>query len=514
MYLIGYDVGSSSVKASLVDSISGKVISSDYFPKDEMKIKAPLSGWAEQDPLDWWEYLKLAHHSVIKKVNNLIGNLQVVGIGISFQMHGLVIVDRDKQVLRPSIIWCDSRAVSIGENAFLSLGREFCLSHLLNSPGNFTASKLSWVKNNEPEVFKRIYKFMLPGDYIAMKLTGEITTTIEGLSEAVLWDFKRNQLSEELLDHYGISKDLVPEIKPTFGLQGVVSEQAALELGIKAGVPITYRSGDQPNNAFSLNVMNKGEIASTAGTSGVVYGVLDHLSYDQKSRVNTFAHVNYSTGGGDNDKRLGLLLCINGTGILYSWLKKNLMPTMEDNGEDFRKEISYEEMNKLSSQSPVGSKGLLIIPFGNGAERILSPSDSNSCTIHGINFNIHNQSDILRAAQEGIAYSYEYGMEIMREMGMELKVIKASSGNMFKSKVFLETLSNVSGIKIELYNTDGSAGAARGAGLGCGVFKNVQDAFQSLEKIIEVEPNQVDAIKCRESYTEWKKLLLKMTSNK
>ncbi|KYQ99919.1 hypothetical protein DLAC_03886 [Tieghemostelium lacteum] len=510
MYLIGYDVGSSSVKASLIDSISGKEIVSDYFPKDEMKINAPHPLWAEQDPQQWWSNLKLAHHSVItkaKSITNSEGDLNIIGIGISFQMHGLVIVDKDKNVLRPSIIWCDSRAVGIGEKAFESLGRDYCLSHFLNSPGNFTASKLSWVKENEPEIFKRIYKFMLPGDYIAMKLTGEITTTIESLSEAVLWDFQSNTVSEKLLNYFGIPNDFIPDIKPVFGVQGTVSLEAALELsGIKEGVPVTYRSGDQPNNAFSLNVMKKGELASTAGTSGVVYGVLDHLAYDKQSRVNTFAHVNYNAQS--NDKRLGVLLCINGTGILYSWLKRNLMSVAGVDGES--KSMTYDEMNELSSQSPIGSKGLLIVPFGNGSERILSPLNYNSCTIHGINFNIHCQKDILRAAQEGIAYAYELGMEIMRDMGMDLKVIRACSSNMFKSKVFLQTLSNISGVKIEIYNTDGSTGAARGAGVGCGVYKNMNDAFQSLEKINEITPILNDTHKCKESYNEWKHLLNKI----
>ena len=355
MYLLGYDIGSSSVKVCLIEASSGKIIASDFSPKKEMKITADQPGWAEQNPLEWWTNLKLANESVLQKSG--VNAEDIKGIGITWQMHGLILVDKDQNLLRPSIIWCDSRAVPYGEKAFAAIGEEKCLSHLLNSPGNFTASKLAWVKENEPEIFEKIDKIMLPGDYIAMKLSGEIGITIEGLSEGIFWDFKNNCISEDVIDYYGIPKSFFPEIVPTFGIQAAVSASAAAELGLKEGTPISYRAGDQPNNALSLNVFNPGEIASTAGTSGVVYGVLDTLDYDKRSRVNTFAHVNYTP----EQIRLGVLLCINGTGILNSWLKNNFATSLS----------SYGDMNELASLSPIGSKGLSIIPFGNGAERVL-----------------------------------------------------------------------------------------------------------------------------------------------
>lgn len=492
MYLLGYDIGSSSVKACLVKADTGKIVASDFFPKEEMKITAVKSGWAEQDPADWWKNLKLAHQSVMQKAGAKGEDIQA--IGITWQMHGLVLVDKDKNVLRPSIIWCDSRAVPYGEKAFKSIGEEKCLSHLLNSPGNFTASKLAWVKENEPQVFEKIDKLMLPGDYIGMKLTGDIVVTIEGMSEGIFWDFKTNALSEDVLNYYGIPKSFFPEIKPIFGVQGNVSAEAARELGLKEGTPVSYRAGDQPNNALSLNVFEPGEIASTAGTSGVVYGVLDQLNYDKLSRVNTFAHVNYTT----DMIRLGVLLCINGTGILNSWLKRNL--ALEG--------LSYTDMNNLAAQSPVGAKGLSIIPFGNGAERVLENQDVN-CSVHGINFNIHDKRDVLRAAQEGIVFSYEYGMEIMREMGMDIHTIKAGYANMFLSPVFAQTLASVSGATIELYNTDGAAGAAKGAGIGIGLYASNKEAFASLEKLSVIEPDATHRSEYREAYECWKSLVAK-----
>lgn len=490
MYLLGYDIGSSSVKACLVEAASGKIIASDFYPKEEMKITAIKPGWAEQEPEDWWSNLKNAHQSIMTKSG--VKSEDIKAIGITWQMHGLVLVDKDQKVLRPSIIWCDSRAVSYGEKAFDAIGHERCLSHLLNSPGNFTASKLAWVKEHEPEIFQKIDKIMLPGDYIAMKLSGDAVMTIEGLSEGMFWDFKNKCLSEDVLSYYGIPKSFFPEIKPIFGLQGEVSAPAAKELGLKKGTPITYRAGDQPNNALSLNVFNPGEIASTAGTSGVVYGVLDQLDYDKKSRINTFAHVNYT----EEVTRLGVLLCINGTGILNSWLKRNL--ALDG--------MSYNDMNNLAAQSTIGANGVSIIPFGNGAERVLENKEVN-CSIHGINFNVHNKADLLRAAQEGIVFSYEYGMEIMKEMGMNIHLIRAGYANMFLSPLFAQTLASVSGATIELFNTDGAAGAAKGAGMGAGIYASNDEAFGSLEKLSVIEPESDKENQYREAYQRWKELI-------
>lgn len=490
MYLLGYDIGSSSVKACLVEATTGKIIASDFYPKDEMKIIAIKPGWAEQNPDDWWTNLKAAHQSVIQK-SGIKGD-QIKAIGITWQMHGLVLVDKDKNVLRPSIIWCDSRAVTYGQKALDAIGEEKCLSHLLNSPGNFTASKLAWVKENEPEIFNKIDKLMLPGDYIAMKLSEDISVTIEGLSEAILWDFQSKDLSEDVLNYYGIPKSFIPQIKPIFGYQAEVSSTAARELGLKEGTPIAYRAGDQPNNALSLNVFNPGEIASTAGTSGVVYGVLDKLDYDKKSRVNTFAHVNYTK----ELTRLGVLLCINGTGILNSWLRRNL--ALEG--------LSYADMNNLAAQSEIGARGLSIIPFGNGAERVLENREVE-CSIHGINFNIHDKRDVLRAAQEGIVFSYEYGMEIMKDMGMNIHLIRAGYANMFLSPIFAQTLANTSGATIELFNTDGAAGAAKGAGMGIGYYKSNDEAFGSLEKLKVIEPESGKRAQYIEVYQRWKNLI-------
>ncbi len=488
-YLLGFDVGSSSVKASLVDVESGDIASSAFYPEKEAPIMAVKAGWAEQDPQMWWENAKLS----LKKVMNETGakGEDILAIGISYQMHGLVCVDKAHKVLRPSIIWCDSRAVPYGERAFRDLGAELCLGHLLNSPGNFTAAKLAWVKENEPALFDRIDKIMLPGDYIAMKLSGEVKTTISGLSEGMLWDFKTKKPAKFLLDYFGFDENMLADIVPTFAIQSVVSKEAAAELGLKEGTPISYRAGDQPNNAVSLNVFNPGEIASTAGTSGVVYGVLGDVNYDTKSRVNTFAHANYTT----ELDRLGVLLCINGTGILNAWVHRNITPNM-----------GYAEMNDMAAGVPIGSEGVKIIPFGNGAERVLENREVG-CSVHGLNFNNHNQAHLVRAAQEGIVFSFCYGMEIMQNMGMELNKIHAGRANMFLSPLFRDTLAGVSGATIELYETDGSVGAAKGAGIGAGIYKDNNEAFATLKKLAVIEPDEKKRDEYLNAYAEWKAIL-------
>jgi xylulokinase len=495
MYLLGFDIGSSSVKASIVDAATGVCAATAFYPKEEMPIMAVQAGWAEQDPEMWWQNLKLATKEVLSKSGAKPADIKA--IGISYQMHGLVVVDKDRKVLRPSIIWCDSRAVPIGEKAAREIGADHCLEHLLNSPGNFTASKLKWVKENEPSLFEKIYKIMLPGDYIAMRLTGEINSTITGLSEGMFWDFRTGSVADFLLNHYGCKKDLIPNVVSVFGEQGTLTALAAAELGLSPGTTIAYRAGDQPNNALSLNVLEPGEIAATAGTSGVVYGVSDQVKFDPQSRVNTFAHVNHT----DKKTRLGVLLCINGTGILNSWMKKNIAASG----------ASYDEMNRMASEIPVGSDGLVVLPFGNGAERMLGNKNPGASVI-GTNFNTHHRGHMLRAAQEGIVFSFKYGMDIMQQTGINPSVIRAGNANMFLSPVFRHTLANITGATIELYDTDGSQGAARGAGIGAGVYASPAEAFSSLRKISVIGPDTKLKSQTSDAFEHWKQALQKSLS--
>ena len=490
MYLLGYDLGSSSVKASLVNSDTCEVLATDFFPKKEMEIKSVKAGWAEQDTEVWWENLKQVTKSVLGMAG--INPSDISAIGISYQMHGLVLVDENLKAIRDSIIWCDSRAVPYGEKAFGGVGDEKCLFRLLNSPGNFTLSKLAWVKENEPENYAKIKYYMLPGDYIAMRMTGKPCTTASGLSEGMAWDFKENAPAGFMYKYFGFDKNIIPEIVPTFGAQGRMTADIAKELGLAEGIPVTYRAGDQPNNALSLNVLNPGEVAATGGTSGVVYGVNEDAKYDPLSRVNSFAHVNHTA----EQTRVGVLLCINGTAILNTWIKNNVAP----------EGISYAEMNELAAAIPVGSEGLSIIPFGNGAERVLC-NEEPGCSVHGVNFLRHGKAHLVRAAHEGIAFSFRYGMDIMNNMGIETKTIRAGHANLFLSPIFRQTLSNITGATIELYNTDGSIGAARGAGLGAGVYNNAEEAFGTLKKVMIVTPEEKDIPASIEAYDKWVKAL-------
>lgn len=494
MYLLGYDIGSSSIKAALVDSASGKAIKVTHFPKKEMEIVAKEIGWAEQSPEVWWENICKATKEILDETQ--IDPTQIKGIGIAYQMHGLVLVDKNQEVLRPSIIWCDSRAVEIGNNAFASLTENKCLSHLLNSPGNFTASKLKWVKDNEPEIYSQIYKMMLPGDYIAMKLTGEISTTISGLSEGVFWDFKENRVAQFLLDEYGFSEELIPEIKDTFSVQGFLNQKASEETGLPEGIPITYRAGDQPNNALSLGVVHPDEVAATGGTSGVVYGVVDQPKYDNASRINGFAHVNHT----NENPRIGMLLCINGAGIQYSFLKKLIA----------QPDLSYNEMEAMASEIKVGSEGLRIIPFGNGAERVLV-NENTGAQINNLQFNRHQQAHFFRAGLEGIAFSFVYGFQILKDLGLNPKVIKVGNDNLFQSKIFSTTIANLLGCCIEVVKTTGAEGAAKASGVGANVYESLEESIKHNEIEQQYFPDE-DVEVYKTAYGLWEKDLQKLIS--
>ncbi|MBY0477876.1 MAG: carbohydrate kinase [Chitinophagaceae bacterium] len=489
MLLLGIDIGTSSVKVSVVDAQSQECIVSAYYPEVESEIISKQPGWAEQNPAMWWEHTQQAilKANATKKYNAK----DIAAIGISYQMHGLVIVDKDNHVLRDSIIWCDSRAVEIGKNAFDSIGHSKCLQHLLNSPGNFTASKLAWVKQYEPHLFEKIHQIMLPGDYISMKFTGSTNTSISSLSEGVFWDFIKNELSQNVFDYFGFSQSVIPEIKDVFSEHGKLDASVAAELSLSAGIPVTYKAGDQPNNALSLNVLEPGEVAATAGTSGVIYGVSDELTFDPQSRINSFAHVNHTA----TQKRIGVLLCINGTGILNRWVKNST-------GNQ-----SYQQMNEAASTVSIGSDGLFVLPFGNGAERMLENKITGAQLLQ-LDFNIHTNAHLYRASQEGIAFAFRYGLDIMRENKMNPSVIRAGKANMFLSDVFTKAFVNALNIPVELHNCDGSTGAAIGAGMGAGIYADAKDAFTNRKPLALIEPDkcvqQYDAL-----YGKWNTLLQK-----
>ncbi len=488
MYLLGIDIGSSSVKVCLLNAQSGDTVASAFSPKIEMEIVAMQAGWAEQHPTAWWQNLKLATQEVLAK--SQISKSEIKAIGISYQMHGLVCVDKSGEVLRPSIIWCDSRAVALGNKALENIGKEKCLEHLLNSPGNFTASKLKWVKDNEPALFEKIHKILLPGDYIAYKLSGVLNTTSTGLSEGILWDFKENNTAQILLKEYGFPSSIIPDLVPVFGEQSSLSKSAAEELNLEVGTLISYRAGDQPNNALSLNVLKPGEIATTAGTSGVIYGVSDKAKYDPQSRVNTFVHVNHTT----ENPRYGVLLCINGTGILNSWLKNNFF--------GLNSLMSYPEMNALAESVPVGAEGVTFLPFGNGAERILENKEIGAQLLN-VSFNTHKAGHVLRAAQEGIVFALKYGLDIMKTVGVQANTVRAGKANMFLSPVFSKTFATICNTQVELYNTDGAQGAARGAGVGANIYKDFSEAFSGLQVLETVHPDEKNKAHYAEAYERW-----------
>jgi xylulokinase len=487
MLLLGIDLGTSSIKVSVVDAATQRCLAAAQYPEEEVSITSLEAGWAEQSPDLWWEHTRQA----IRKVHaqGKYDPSDIGAIGIAYQMHGLVIIDKEQNVLRDSIIWCDSRAVPYGNAAFEYIGADVCLPCLLNSPGNFTASKLAWVKEHEPHLYERIDKVLLPGDFIAMRLTGNTTTSVSALSEGVLWNFSRDEISKEVLDYYGFDEKLFPHVQEVFAEHGLLKASVAEPLGLPAGIPVTYKAGDQPNNALSLNVLNPGEVAATAGTSGVIYGVSDALTYDPLSRVNSFAHVNYTAA----QKRIGVLLCINGAGITNRWIR-SLVGGIG----------GYDELNTAIEKVPAGSDGLVVLPFGNGAERMLQ-NRLLGAHVSSIDFNKHTAAHFYRAGQEGVAYAFRYGLDIMRENGMSPSVIRAGRANMFLSDVFTGTFVNACGVPVELYKNDGSVGAALGAGIGAGIYTTAQEAFLQLKPLKRIDVTNTSAQE--ELYQRWKEEL-------
>ncbi len=487
MLLLGIDVGTSFIKVSAVDAATGTTVATGQYPDTEVPIDAPAPGWAEQSPDTWWANVQQAILTMTASYD--FDAQDIRAIGIAYQMHGLVLVDENRKVLRPAIIWCDSRAVTYGEQAFATIGKQHCLSKLLNSPGNFTAAKLAWVKEHEPHIYKQIHYAMLPGDFIAMELTAEITTTSSALSEGIFWDFEKSDLSTEVLDYFGFDPQFIPPVRPVFSPHGYLKKEVADKLGLKAGIPVSYKAGDQPNNAFSLGVVNPGEVAAGAGTSGVIYGVSDKLVWDRESRINSFAHVNHNS----EQTRIGVLMCINGAGSLNNWVHHTITPN-----------TAYNRMNDAAARIAVGAEGLTVLPFGNGAERMLG-NKLVGAHMHHLDFNRHTQDHVYRAVQEGIAFAFRYGLDIMRENGMQPSIIRAGRASLFLSPVFQEAFVSITRVPVALYDSDGSVGAALGAGLGAKIFASEQEAVGNRQPLMFIEPEKRDDYE--DSYNRWLQLL-------
>lgn len=487
MYTLGLDIGSSSVKACLYDARSFRIVGTSTSPSHEMPITAPEPGWAEQDPEVWW------HHTIVAcddlRARHPAAWATVKAIGIGYQMHGLVTLDAGDKPVRPAIIWCDSRAVETGNSITGLIGRQRLLDSNLNTPGNFTVSKMVWMMQNEPDNWSKVAIGMLPGDYIAYRLSGDKTTSKSGLSEMILWNFLTNEIDTLILNNYPSIRAILPKIVPNIGVATSISMESAEMLGLQDDVVLSYRSGDQPNNAFGLGVTEPGSVGINAGTSGVVYAVTDKPVVDVAETFNPFLHVNNN----ESQKRIGLLLCLNGCGIMNAQIRR------------LTKASSYEMMNEKADDVPLGSDGLQIFPFGNGAERMFGNRNLGA-SIHGWDLVRHNDAHFFSASLEGIAATLSYGIDHMRSLGVNINKIHAGRANLFLSPLFCELIAAIARVDVYLFESDGASAAAKGAAYGAGLINSTTQPADLLGKpdIYSAKTRDIAAVEAfrREYYAQ------------
>lgn len=470
MAFLGIDVGTSSVKVSIVGE-DGVILASATAPaSSERAINSPNPNWAEQNPEDWWEDAQQAILNL-----PLEARLQVEAIGIAYQMHGLVLVDSQFQPVRPSIIWCDGRNIQESQILAESLGLDALENRLLNKPGTLTLAKLAWVAEHEPETLAKAHTFGLPGDFIAYKLTGEWSTTKSGYSEMVGWDFGASIPFEEGFRKAGWKLPL-PEARPNLEEGAPIQKVIAEKLGLPPSARVTYRAGDQPNNAFGLGVLQQGETAISAGTSGVLYGIGDS-SPGLHEGINRFLHVN---------SQIGVLMCLNGVGSALAFARRTWFQNQ-----------SYEALSELASQANPENCPYFF-PFGNGAERILSERAFSGFT--ELDFNRHNLPELARSVFEGIAFAYRLGSEKMEKAGCLSKVVNGTESGLLKSSFFAQLLANELQVELILSEGDGSTAAARGAALG---IKKILPKPAPLKRYLPTSPAN------HERFSHWHKILEK-----
>lgn len=467
-YLLGIDIGTSGTKTVLFDE-AGNTIASAL---GEYPLYQPNVGWAEQDPEDWWK----ATFSTIKAVlgKSGVNPSDVKGVGLSGQMHGAVLLDKDNQVLRKAIIWCDQRSSAECDQITSIIGKERLIEITANPAlTGFTASKVMWVKNNEPEIFEKVKKILLPKDYIRFKLTGEFATEVSDASGMQFMDIPKRKWSSEVLDKLGIDKGLLGDVYESQEVSGKVHKAAAELTGLKEGTPVVGGAGDQAAGAVGNGIVRPGVISSTIGTSGVVFAFSENVSIDPKGRVHTFCHAVPNTWH--------IMGVTQGAGLSLKWFRDNFCieekRTAELMGID-----PYVLMDQEADRVEAGCSGLIYLPYMMG-ERTPHLDPNAKGVFFGLSAK-HEKQDMLRAVMEGVVYSLKDCLEIIKEMGVDVSEVRASGGG-GKSKLWRQMQSDVFGTEITTINSSegGALGVALLAGVGTGVYSSVPEACDAIIKV-------------------------------
>lgn len=471
-YLLGIDIGTSGTKTVLFNEMGDTIASAI----GEYPLYQPHIGWAEQEPEDWWQ----ATVDTIKQVLDTSGvnPADIKGIGLSGQMHGMVLLNKEGNVLRSSIIWCDQRTQEECHKITEIIGKERLIEITANPAlTGFTASKVMWVKNHQPDIFEKIYKILLPKDYIRYKLTGEFATEVSDASGMQFLDVPKRTWSGEILNKLGLDYKWMPAVYESQEVSGKVTKKVAQLTGLAPGTPVVGGGGDQAAGAVGNGIVKPGVISSTIGTSGVVFAHMDEVNIDPRGRVHTFCHAVPNTWH--------VMGVTQGAGLSLQWMRNNFGAAERELAE-FLDIDPYELMTKEAQKAAPGCEGLIYLPYLMG-ERTPHLDPYAKGVFFGLSAK-HGRNEMIRTVMEGVAYSLRDCLEIIKGMGVSVSEVRASGGG-GKSSLWRQMQADIFNNPITTINSsEGPAlGAALLAGVGTEVYNSVPEACEAAIKTISVQ---------------------------
>ena len=498
MHFLGIDVGTGGTRAVLVDA-SGKVVASES--AEHAPFRSTFAGWAEQDPEDWWRAAQQAIRAVLHAANCPAGDVRA--IGLTGQMHGAVLLDSQGAVLRPSLIWCDTRSAPQCEWLDATLGRERIIELTCNPAlPNFTLTKILWVREHEPEVFARIAHILCPKDYVRYRLSGRYAMDVQEASGTLLLDVTHRRWSTEMAEACGIPMKWLPELFESAEVCAEVSQQAAAATGLLAGTPIVAGAGDQGAGAVGMGILRPGSVSATIGTSGVVFAATDRPVRDPLGRLHTFCHA--------VPGRWHVMGVTQAAGLSLRWVRDVLGP--EFGARDQHAALPYEQLLTLAAQAPAGSDGVFWAPYLVG-ERTPHLDPNARAAFVGITA-AHGQAHLVRAVLEGVAYSLRDTFTLFAELDIPVRGVRLGGGGA-RGPLWRQIQADIYGRPVEiLVAEEGAAyGAALLAGVGAGQWPDVDTACDNCIKIAEqIEPDPAARFEYEQGYAIYRKIYLALAS--